>query len=182
MIETHIATSIDSAYQKSTDAPREESIDSSPEDWENDYYNPIVAAYTRHNMHTKEYDKDYKERAVEYKAILDEEDKLLHHSSWKKNAPSIDGTISTSIDTQPDYTNRKRSSTYIDYYPSIDIVVDRVREGDYSIGSWADDYHYESYAVETEINEPRADELHEGFTYKELLNMQRCDEADQHQA
>ena len=89
--------------------------------------------------------------------------------------------IST-IETQPHHTNRKRSSTDIAYYPSIDTGVDRVREGGYSIGSWADDYHYESYAVETEIHEPRADELHEGFTYKKFVNMERCDEANQHQA
>ncbi|KAF3568074.1 hypothetical protein DY000_02014855 [Brassica cretica] len=42
-------------------------------------------------MHTEEYDEDYEEeRAIEYRAILDEEDRLLHHSSWKRNAPSID--------------------------------------------------------------------------------------------
>ena len=99
-----------------------------------------------------------------------------------KNAPSIDGTISTSIDTQPHHTKRKRSSTDIAYQPSIDTGVDRVREGDHSIGSWTDDYHHPSYVVETEIHEPRADEFHEGFTYEELLNMKRRDEADQHQA
>ncbi|KAF3570961.1 hypothetical protein F2Q69_00059000 [Brassica cretica] len=33
-----------------------------------------------------------------------------------------------------------------------------------------------------EIHEPREDELHEGFTYEELLNMQRRDETYQHQA
>ena len=105
-IETHSATSIDSAHQKSTDIPGEESVDSSPEDWENDYYNPTVAAYTRHNMHTEEYDEDYEEeRAADYRVILDEEDKLLHHSSRKKNAPSIDGKISTSMDTQHYHTN-----------------------------------------------------------------------------
>ncbi|KAF3525508.1 hypothetical protein F2Q69_00047554 [Brassica cretica] len=60
--------------------------------------------------------------------------------------------------------------------------VDCVREGDYSIGSLADDHHHESYAVETTIHEPGVDELHQGFTYEELLNMQRRDEADQHQA
>ena len=49
--------------------------------------------------------------------------------------------------------------------------MNRVREGDYSIGSWADDHHHESYAVETTIHEPGADELHEGFTYEELLDM-----------
>ncbi|KAF3526137.1 hypothetical protein F2Q69_00047789 [Brassica cretica] len=90
---------------------------------------------------------------TEYRAILVEEDKLLHHSSWKRNAPSIDKTVSTSIDTQPHQRNRKRASTDIAYYPSIDTGVDHVREGDYSIGSWADDHHHESYAVETTIHE-----------------------------
>ena len=46
-----------------------------------------------------------------------------------------------------------------------------MREGDYSIGCWADDHHQESCEVETKIHEPGADELHEGFTYKELLNI-----------
>ncbi|KAF3509145.1 hypothetical protein F2Q69_00005818 [Brassica cretica] len=142
-----------------------------------------MTLHTRHTMHTEEYDEDYEEeRATEYRAILDEEDKLLHHSSWKRDAPSIDRTVSTSIDTQPHQTNRKRASTNIAYYPSIQTGVGRVREGDYSIGSWADDHHHESYAVETKFHEPEADELHKGFTYEELLNMQRRDEADQHQA
>ncbi|KAF2605868.1 hypothetical protein F2Q68_00044034 [Brassica cretica] len=48
-IETHTATLIDSAHQKLTDTPREESIDSSPEDWENDYYNPTMAASPGHS-------------------------------------------------------------------------------------------------------------------------------------
>ncbi|KAL0645905.1 hypothetical protein Bca4012_044196 [Brassica carinata] len=65
-------------------------------------------AYTRQHMHTEEYDEDYEdERATEYKAILDEEDTLLHHSSWKRNAPSIDIPGSPSIDTQPPQRNRK---------------------------------------------------------------------------
>ncbi|KAF2618773.1 hypothetical protein F2Q68_00039378 [Brassica cretica] len=107
-IETHTATLIDMGHPKSTDTPHEESVDSSPYDWENDYYNPTIAAYTRQNMHIEEYDEDYEEeRATEYKAILDEEDTLLHHSSWKRNAPSIDMTGSPSIDTQPHQRNRK---------------------------------------------------------------------------
>ncbi|KAF3609983.1 hypothetical protein DY000_02049242 [Brassica cretica] len=96
-IETHTATSIDSVHQKSIDIPKDESVDSNPKDWENDYYNPTMAAHT---MHTEEYDEDYEEeQAIKYKVILDEEDRLLHHSSWKRNAPSIDRTILTSIDT-----------------------------------------------------------------------------------
>ena len=68
--------------------------------------------------------------------------------------------------------------TDIANYSSIDAEVNRVREGDYSIGSWADDHHHESYAVD----EQGAYELHEGFTYEELLNMQRRDETDQHRS
>ncbi|KAF3602781.1 hypothetical protein F2Q69_00036373 [Brassica cretica] len=136
---------------------------------------PTISAYTRQHMHTEEYDEDYEdERATEYKAILDEEDTLLHHSTWKSNATLIDIPGSPSIDTQPPQRNRKRAST--------DAEVNRVREGDYSIGSWADDHHHESYAVETAIYEPGGDELHEGFTYEELLNMQRQDETAQHQS
>ena len=106
-------------------------------------------------MHTDEYDEDFEEeRAIEYRAINDEEDKLLHHSSWKRNAPSIDRTVSTSIDTHPHQTSRKRASTDIAYYPLIDTGAHHVGEGDYSIGSWADDHHKKSYEVETEIHEP----------------------------
>ncbi|KAF3540779.1 hypothetical protein F2Q69_00021680 [Brassica cretica] len=182
-IETHTATSIDSGHQQSTDTPNEESLDSRPDDWENDYYNPTIAAYTRQHMHTKEYDEDYEdERDTEYKAILDEEDTILHHSTWKRNAPSIDIPGLSSIDTQPHQRNQKRASTDIANYSSIDTEVNRVREGDYSIGSWADDYYHESYAVETAIYEPGEEELHEGFSYEELLNIQRRDEADQHQS
>ena len=42
-IETHTTTSIDSGLHKSTDTPHEELVNSRPDDWENDYYNPIMA-------------------------------------------------------------------------------------------------------------------------------------------
>ena len=93
-----------------------------------------MAAHTKDTMHAEEYD-DEEERATEYGAILDEEDKLLHHSSWKRNVPSIDRSVSTSIDTHSHQTSQKRASTDIAYYQSIDTGVDRVREGDYLIGS-----------------------------------------------
>ncbi|KAF3536392.1 hypothetical protein F2Q69_00023422 [Brassica cretica] len=105
-IETHTSTSIDSAHKKSTDTPDEESVDSNPKNWENDYCNRTMAAHIRHTMHSEEYDEYYEEeRAIEYKAVLDEEDRLLHHSSWKRNASSIDRTVSTSIDTHPHQIN-----------------------------------------------------------------------------
>ncbi|KAF2613276.1 hypothetical protein F2Q70_00011606 [Brassica cretica] len=115
-----------------------------------------------HNMHTEEYDEDYEEeRAIE-----------------KENG-------STSIDTQLHQPNHLRASTDIAYYPSIDTNVDATRGGDYSIGSWADDRHHESYAVETTYRDQGVDELDEfdeGFTYEELLNMQRSGETDQKRA
>ena len=43
--------------------------------------------------------------------------------------------------------------------PSIITGVDRAREGDYSIGNWADDCYHESYAVATAIHEPGAENL-----------------------
>ena len=77
-----------------------------------------------HNMHTEEYDEDYEEeRAIEQRATLDEEDRLLHHSSWKKKSPSIDRNGSTSIDTQLPQPNHLWASTDIAYYPSIDTTV-----------------------------------------------------------
>ncbi|KAF3509458.1 hypothetical protein F2Q69_00006604 [Brassica cretica] len=162
----------------------EESIDSSPDDWENDYYNPTLAVHTatplvRATLHTKEYDEDYEEeRAIEYRGIRTEEDRLLHHSYRIRNATSIDRTILTSIDTHHPQTNRKRSSTDIAYYTLIDDGVDRAQEGDYSIGSWADDLYHESYAVETAVHDPGASELHECFTTEELLNHQECSDTD----
>ncbi|KAF3527308.1 hypothetical protein DY000_02039481 [Brassica cretica] len=94
-------------------------------------------------MHIDEYDENFEEeRAIEYRAILDEEDKLLHNSSWKRNAPSFDMTSLPSIDTQLQQRCRKRASTDTAYYQSVDTTYNRVRDGDYSIGSWADEHHH----------------------------------------
>ncbi|KAF3528243.1 hypothetical protein DY000_02039666 [Brassica cretica] len=127
-IKTHTATSMDSAHPKSTDAEGEESVDIRQGEWENDYYIPTMATHT---MHTEEYDEYYEEeRVIEQRATLDEEDRLLHHSSWKKKSPSIDRYGSTSIDTQPHQPNHLRASTDNAYFPSIDTNVDATRDGD----------------------------------------------------
>ena len=134
-------------------------------------------------MPTEEYDEDYeKERATEYRAIINEENKLLHHSSWKRNVPSINETSSPSIDTQPHRRNRKRASIDTAYYKSVDTDVNRAREGNYSIGSWADEQHHESFAVETSTYAPEANKLQDSFADEELLNMQRRDDTYQIQA
>ncbi|KAF3589046.1 hypothetical protein F2Q69_00028799 [Brassica cretica] len=171
-IETHTASLIDNDHQKLTDIPHDESVNSRPDDWENDYYNPAIAAYTRQYMHTYKYNEDYEEeRTTEYRVILDEEDKLLQHSSWKRNAPSIDMTSWASIDTQPHQRYQKRASTDTAYYKSIDTAVNHAQEGDYSIGSWADEHHDESFAVETAIYAPRVENLQDSFIDEGLLNM-----------
>ncbi|KAF3564405.1 hypothetical protein DY000_02017628 [Brassica cretica] len=134
-------------------------------------------------MHTDEYDEDFKEeKTIEYRAILDEEDKLLHHSSWKRNAPSFDMTTLPSIDTQPQQRCRKRASTDTAYYKSVDTDFNRVRDGDHSIGCWPDEHHHESFAVEIVTYTPGADKLQDSFTYAEMLNMQKRDDTYQIQA
>ncbi|KAF2617898.1 hypothetical protein F2Q68_00040135 [Brassica cretica] len=162
-IETHTPTSIDSANQKSINNHLEKSNDISRDDvieyfpeglidsLENDYYNPTFAVDTatpsdRANLHTEEYDEDYEEeRATEYRGICAEEDRLFHHSYGIRNATSIDRTIPTSIDTYHHQTQRTRASTDIAYCTSFDNGVGHAQEGDYSIGSWADEHYHESY-------------------------------------
>ncbi|KAF3497806.1 hypothetical protein DY000_02053746 [Brassica cretica] len=162
-IKTHTATSIDSANQKSIDIHKDKSIDSSPGNWENDYYNPTMEMHSA-TLHTEDNDNDYEEeQAIEYRVILAEEDRLLHYYSWKRNGTSIDKTVPTSIDTHLHQTSCKQASTDISYYTSIDTGVNRVREGDYSIGSWADDHYHERYAVETLVHERGVDEPREGI-------------------
>ena len=64
-IETHTATSIDSGYQKSTNTPHEESVDSSPDDWENDYYNPIMAVNDAPPDTPDDlYDEEYRKKGI----------------------------------------------------------------------------------------------------------------------
>ncbi|KAF3484570.1 hypothetical protein F2Q69_00052853 [Brassica cretica] len=146
-------------------------------------YSESIETHAATSIDSDQYDDDYEEeRAIEYKAILDEEDNLLHHSSWKRNAPSIDRTSWPSIDTQPHQRYQKRSSTDIAYYKSIDTDFNRVRDEDYSIGSWADEHHHESFAVETVTYTPGADKLQDSFTDRELLNMQKRDDTDLLQA
>jgi len=49
------------------------------------------------------------------------------------------------------------------------------------IGSWADETHHESFAVETVTYTPGADKLQDSFT-EELLNMQKRGDTNQIQA
>ena len=61
----------------------------------------------------------------------------------------------------------------------IDTDFNRVRDGDYSIGSWEYEHHHERFAVKTVIYTPGADKLQDSFTDEEMLNMQKRDDTDQ---
>ena len=58
-IDTHPETSIDKNHPKLNDEKEEKSVDTCPYEWENDYYNPTIDAYTKQNIHTDEYDENY---------------------------------------------------------------------------------------------------------------------------
>ncbi|KAF3534521.1 hypothetical protein DY000_02042086 [Brassica cretica] len=75
-----------------------------------------------------------------------------------------------------------QASTDTAYYKSVDTNFNRVRDGDYSIGSLADEHHHESFAVETITYTPGADKLQDSFTDEELLNMQKRVDTNQFQA
>ncbi|KAF2578718.1 hypothetical protein F2Q70_00010573 [Brassica cretica] len=68
--------------------------------------------------------------------------------------------------------SRKQALTDTAYYKLIDTEFNHVRDGDYSIGSWADEHHHESFAVEIATHTPGADKV---FTDEELLDMQKRD-------
>ncbi|KAF3588710.1 hypothetical protein F2Q69_00030094 [Brassica cretica] len=103
-------------------------------------------------MHTYEYDEDYEE----------------------ERATEYRGIL--------DEEDKLRASTDTTYYKSVETDFNRVRDGDYSIGSWADEHHHESFAVETATYTLGADKLQDSFTDKELLNMKKGDDTDQIQA
>ena len=64
-IETHTATSIDSIHTKSIDVPKKESVDNSPEDWENDYYNPVMAVNNATpEIHDVLFDEEYGRKGI----------------------------------------------------------------------------------------------------------------------
>ncbi|KAF3555552.1 hypothetical protein F2Q69_00012520 [Brassica cretica] len=86
---------------------------------------------------------------------------------------SIETHTATSID------RGHQKSTDTAYYKTVNTDFNRVREGDYSIGSWTDEPHHESFAVETITYTPGADKLQDSFTDGELLNMQKRDDTDQ---
>ncbi|KAF3582084.1 hypothetical protein DY000_02030531 [Brassica cretica] len=96
-IETHTATSVDSANQKSIDIHKEESIDRNPGDWENDYYNPIMAVHNATQALGKGTRFSRISEADKRTAI----DREIQESIDKANHPSIDINTPSSIDIRP---------------------------------------------------------------------------------
>ena len=102
----------------------------------------------------------------------------MHHRSTGRASHRSTRRVSH----QPQQRYQKRPSTNTDDYKSIDNDFNRVRDGDYSIGSWADEHHHESFAVETITYTRGADKLQDSFADEELLNMQKRDDTYQIQA
>ncbi|KAF2581698.1 hypothetical protein F2Q68_00004954 [Brassica cretica] len=88
--------------------------------------------------------------------------------------------IPTHTATSIDSGHQKLTDTA--YYKSVNTDFNRVREGNYSIGSWADEPHHGSFVVEIVTYTPGTDKLQDSFTDEELLNMQKRDDTDQFQA
>ncbi|KAF3555769.1 hypothetical protein F2Q69_00013640 [Brassica cretica] len=92
-------------HQKSTDAPRDELVDSSPEDWENDsQYNPIMAV----NNATPETQKGKGTRfsrisEADIRAAIDIE---IQESIDRDKKKSIDVNVPPSIDRRPEFGRR----------------------------------------------------------------------------
>ncbi|KAF2587664.1 hypothetical protein F2Q70_00037325 [Brassica cretica] len=128
-IDTHPVTSIDTNHTKPTLTKRNR-LTRIQMSGRMTTITPLLTL-TQEKICIDEYDEDFEEeRAIEYKVILDEEDKPLHHSSWNRNAPSFDMTSLPSIDTQPQQRCRKRASTDTAYYKSVDTDFNHVRYGD----------------------------------------------------
>ncbi|KAF2544153.1 hypothetical protein F2Q70_00035673 [Brassica cretica] len=141
-----------------------------------------MAAHTSHTIHTGEYDEDMRRNEIQstepfMMRKIDFSTIPLGKGMRRRSKEQSQHRSILILIRQPKMSIDRHCLLPIDR-PG----VDPIREGYYSIGSWADDHHQESYAVETTIHEPAAVEMHEGFTNEELLNMQRRDEADRRAA
>ena len=65
----------------------------------------------------------------------------------------------------PSFTVNTQPQTSIDYHYG-DMIS---RQGDYSIGSWADDSHHERFSVDTELPEMRSDEYDEDYHIDKII-------------
>ncbi|KAF2587482.1 hypothetical protein F2Q70_00036035 [Brassica cretica] len=149
-IKTHTPTSIDNANQKSIDNANQKSID---------------------NLLKQSIDSSST-------AAQDDWPPKCYPIFALKAATSSQHLDEYDEDYEEERATEYRASTNIAYYTSIDNEIDHAKEGNYSIGSWADDHYHERYDVETAIHEPGVDELHEGFTTEELLNHQEHSDTD----
>ena len=154
-IDTHNATSIDSTHRKSTGTYKEESVGTCPDDWENEYYNPIMAVNDAPPETPDDpYDEEYKKKGILVKKfrLLQPEiqaqvgtDSLLEKSCGKRTRFSriseadrraaIDREIQESIDKE------NRPSNNIRPTPSIDVDVPTSVDRQPEFGRGAFDSH-----------------------------------------
>ncbi|KAF2549156.1 hypothetical protein F2Q70_00021864 [Brassica cretica] len=133
-IKTHSTTSIDSTHRKSTDTYTEESVDSRPDNWEIDYYNPIMAVNDAPPETPDDpYDEEYRKKGILFHKLRPlrpeiqaqvETDSLLAEACGKGTSFSriseadrratIDREIQESIDRENRPSNNIHPTTLID--------------------------------------------------------------------
>ncbi|KAF2609015.1 hypothetical protein F2Q68_00044343 [Brassica cretica] len=114
-IETHTATSIDNGHQKSINISHDESVDSRPDDWESDYYNPIMAV---NDATTEISDGLYDEELLNMQK-RDGTDQVQAEVAWERTRTShpIGRAIRPSIETLHQQSIDNNNSTSIDNRP-----------------------------------------------------------------
>ncbi|KAF3493752.1 hypothetical protein DY000_02052554 [Brassica cretica] len=124
-IETHTATSINSGHQKSNDIPHDESVDSRQNDWDSDYYNPIMAVndapaetpigefgiFRDPDGYAKAIDGRtvHQSRTEGHKKFYDTAGGIDNNFIQKSRHPtqtSVDFAVPTSVDRQPEFGRR----------------------------------------------------------------------------
>ncbi|KAF3580226.1 hypothetical protein DY000_02030666 [Brassica cretica] len=121
----------------------------------------------------------------QHRSTVETRNRLTYHMTNQSIVNQMSGRMTTTtplLTLTPDKICIQTTSTDTAYYKSVDNDFNRVREGDYSIGSWADEPHHERFPVETVTYTLGADKLQDSFTDEELLNMQKRDDTDQIQA
>ncbi|KAF3545761.1 hypothetical protein DY000_02007880 [Brassica cretica] len=120
----------------------------------------------------REFEAEYEK---EYEASIDSRTYTSIDSAIQ---PMIDNHSRDSIDNSPanetfalplhcylSFAVNTQPQTSIDYHYDVTIS----RQGDYSIGSWADDSHHESFAVDIELPEKRSDEYDEDYHREKII-------------
>nr|VDD30928.1 unnamed protein product [Brassica oleracea] len=115
------------------------------------------------------------EYETEYEASIDNRsytsiNSVIQPTIGNHSRESIDNSLVNEIFSLPvhcylSFAVNAQPQTSIDYHYG-DMIS---RQGDYSIGSWADDSHHERFSVDTELPEMRSDEYDEDYHIDKII-------------